>query len=159
MSDFNLLVEKLTSGDSYEFRNKFDRVYATFSYHYNLRLLLVVWTGFVTPADIIVVANRMIDLAAVIPLRCVVNDNKTVEGPWYDAVEWIVFDWRPRAVASGIKRMAQILSTDSYAALSGKEMLENLSQIGNELQVQSFKSVDEAKEWMLELIERGDEPS
>ncbi|MBJ6107722.1 hypothetical protein JAO73_01780 [Hymenobacter sp. BT523] len=68
-------------------------------------------------------------------------------GPWDHAVEWIVTDWAPRALAIGLTYFANVVSPDSMAALSAESMRLGLD---GKLHMRMFGNMEEAKAWLRE---------
>jgi hypothetical protein len=105
------------------------------------------WIGYQTLPGIIMGAD-----ACLIPLKknaCayLLNDNREVVGPWDHAVEWIIADWAPRAIAQGLTHFANVVSPESMAALSAEAMRLGL---GGQLQMRMFGNIDEAMAWLRE---------
>lgn len=73
------------------------------------------------------------------------NDNREVVGPWDHAVEWIVTNWAPRAIALGLTHFANVVSRESMAALSADAMHLGMD---SQLQMRSFDDIDQAKAWL-----------
>ena len=73
------------------------------------------------------------------------NGNRQVIGPWDHAVEWIVTNWAPRAIAAGLTHFANVVSPESLAASSAQSMDLGLN---GQLQMHLFSAIDEAKQWL-----------
>ena len=128
-----------------ELTNGFGKVYLTIEYDEANGWLYNNWIGYQTYIGIVAGAD-----ACLHPLRenrCsyLLNDNRQVVGPWNHAVEWIVSDWAPRAVAQGLTYFANVVSPESMAALSAEAMHLGL---GGRLQMRMFGNIDEARAWL-----------
>jgi hypothetical protein len=66
-------------------------------------------------------------------------------------VEWIVTNWAPRAIASGLTHFANVVSPDSLAAGSARAMSQGLK---GQLNVQQFGDLAEAHRWLREAQRR-----
>ena len=130
-----------------ELTNGFGKVYLTIEYDEANGWVHSNWIGYQTYIGIVAGAD-----ACLHPLRennCfyLLNDNREVVGPWDHAVEWIVTDWAPRAVAQGLTFFANVVSPESMAALSAEAMHLGL---GGRLHMRMFGRVEEAKAWLRE---------
>ncbi|WP_035558032.1 hypothetical protein [Hymenobacter sp. IS2118] len=128
-----------------ELKNSFGKVYLTTEYDATNGWVYNNWTGYQTFSGIVVGAD-----ACLLPLQehhCayLLNDNREVVGPWNHAVEWIVTDWAPRAIAQGLTHFANVVSPESMAALSAEAMRLGLD---GQLQMRMFGDIDEARDWL-----------
>ncbi|SDY64248.1 hypothetical protein [Hymenobacter psychrophilus] len=128
-----------------ELTNGFGKVYLTIAYDPANQWVYNDWVGYQTYTGIVAGAN-----ACLAPLRAhacpyLLNDNRQVIGPWDHAVEWIVTDWAPRALAQGLTHFAHVVSPEALAAISAEAM--HLG-IGGRLQMKMFGDVEEAKAWL-----------
>ena len=125
--------------------NAFGKVYLTTEYDGANGWVYNNWMGYQTYPGILAGSD-----ACLVPLRShacafLLNDNREVVGPWDHAVEWIVTDWAPRAIAQGLSHFANVVSPESMAALSAEAMHLGLD---GALQMRMFGSIDEAKAWL-----------
>jgi hypothetical protein len=130
-----------------ELKNGFGKVYLATAYDAANGWVYNNWVGYQTLPGIIAGAD-----ACLSPLRkhgCayLLNDNREVVGPWDHAVDWIVTDWAPRAIAQGLTHFANVVSPESMAALSAEAMRLGL---GGQLHMRMFSNIDEAKAWLRE---------
>ena len=138
----------LLDGRPCKFYNKFGKEYLSIVYYQKLQAIVSSWKGFVTPEDIIQCSTVKLEMMRELPILGIINDNRELEGPWYDANDWIEKTWLPEAINLGIKRLAQVLSPDAYAAISAQEMLNAIEKQQSPVQVGAFVSVAEAKDWV-----------
>jgi hypothetical protein len=103
------------------------------------------WQGYQTKDSVMAGANLCLEV--LLPSGCpyLLNDNRLVTGPWDDAVDWIAQNWTPRAIAAGLTHFAQVVSPETFAALSG-EMMH--SRIGTHFQMRVFSRIEEAQAWL-----------
>lgn len=143
-------AQLLAAGLPVKFNNSFGTTYLTSTYSAHELLLRSIWEGFVTPEDIISSSTTKLLAMESVTMRAIINDNRTVEGPWYDANGWIEEYWLPRATKLGLKKLAMVLSPDAYAALSAVEMAERLSKHPeHDLETGLFPTIEEAEAWAL----------
>lgn len=125
--------------------NGFDKVYLTISYDHANRWVYNNWIGYQTYTGIIAGADACLHPLGQFNCPYLLNDNRQVVGPWDHAVEWIVTNWAPRAIAQGLTHFAQVVSPDSLAATSAEAM--HLG-IGGRLQMRMFGDIEEAQAWL-----------
>jgi hypothetical protein len=128
-----------------ELLNGFGKIYLSITYDAANDWVHNDWVGYQTYVGIVSGAD-----ACLLPLaenRCayLLNDNRRVIGPWDHAVEWIVTNWAPRAIASGLTHFANVVSPESLAASSAQSMALGLE---GQLQMHLFSDIDEAKQWL-----------
>ena len=128
-----------------ELTNGFGKVYLTIAYDPANQWVHNDWIGYQTYAGIVAGAD-----ACLAPLRkhaCpyLLNDNRQVIGPWDHAVEWIVTDWAPRAIAQGLTHFAHVVSPEALAAVSAEAMHIGIS---GQLEMKMFGDVEEARAWL-----------
>ncbi|RZJ57989.1 MAG: STAS/SEC14 domain-containing protein [Hymenobacter sp.] len=102
--------------------NEFGKVYLVIEYDAANHQVYNNWIGYQTYVGIVAGAD-----ACLIPLRenrCayLLNNKRQVSGPWDHAVEWIVGDWAPRAIAQGLRHFTNVVSPEALAASSARSM-------------------------------------
>lgn len=142
-----IVIQTLSTGAPFTFKNKFGVPFLTARYHDTIKCWVAKWVGFVTPEDIIQSSEIKLELMEVFGVQTILNDNRELEGPWYDANDWIQTVWLPRAIKGGVKRLGQILSTDAFAALSATEMISALSVGQDSMELQVFVSLADGLRW------------
>lgn len=130
-----------------ELTNGFGKVYLAIEYDAVNGWVYNNWIGYQTYTGIIAGAD-----ACLHPLRenaCayLLNDNREVIGPWDHAVEWIVTEWAPRAIAQGLTHFANVVSSESMAAQSAEAMRLGIE---GQLQMRMFGDIAEAQAWLRE---------
>jgi len=132
---------------SKELINGFGKVYLTIAYDAANNWVHNSWVGYQTYVGIVAGAD-----ACLLPLRenqCayLLNDNQQVIGPWDHAVNWIVTNWAPRAIAQGLTHFANVVSPESLAASSAQSMALGLDE---QLQMRLFANMQAAQNWLHE---------
>jgi hypothetical protein len=130
---------------STELTNGFGKVYLTVAYDAANRWVYNNWVGYQTLSGIKVGADACLQPLREQTCAYLLNDNREVIGPWDHAVDWIVTDWAPRAIAQGLTHFANVVSPESMAALSAEAMLLG---IGNQLQMRMFGDIEAAQAWL-----------
>ncbi|GAA3994836.1 hypothetical protein GCM10022408_01560 [Hymenobacter fastidiosus] len=135
-----------------ELSNGFGKVYLTIEHDATNNWVHNNWIGYQTYVGIIAGADACLHPLAKHECAYLLNDNRLVIGPWDHAVEWIVTDWAPRAIAQGLTHFAQVVSPESLAAMSAEAM--HLG-IGGRLQMRMFSDIGEARTWLRQAQQSG----
>jgi hypothetical protein len=127
--------------------NGFGKIYLRITYDAANHWVRNEWIGYQTYVGIVAGADAC--LGPLVENQCayLLNDNRQVIGPWDHAVEWIVTNWAPRAIASGLTHFANVVSPESLAAGSAQSMALGLE---GQLQMHMFGDIDEAQQWLRE---------
>jgi hypothetical protein len=127
--------------------NGFGKIYLRITYDAANHWVRNEWIGYQTYVGIVAGADAC--LGPLVENQCayLLNDNRQVIGPWDHAVEWIVTNWAPRAIATGLTHFANVVSPESLAAGSAQSMALGLE---GQLQMHMFGDIDEAQQWLRE---------
>lgn len=128
-----------------ELLNGFGKVYLRISYDPANRWVYNEWVGYQTYTGIVVGADACLPPLVENGCAYLLNDNRQVIGPWDHAVEWVVNNWAPRAIASGLTHFANVVSPESLAANSARAMALGLE---GQLQMHLFGDLAEAQQWL-----------
>lgn len=128
-----------------ELVNGFGKVYLTIAYDSTNRWVYNNWIGYQTYTGIITGADACLPTLQEHTCPYLLNDNRQVLGPWDHAVEWIVTNWAPRAIAGGLTHFAHVVSPESLAAQSAKSMLLGFE---GQLTMHMFDNIEEAQAWL-----------
>lgn len=125
--------------------NGFGKVYFTTEYDATNNWVYNNWIGYQTYTGIITGADACLHPLQENKCAYLLNDNRQVIGPWDHAVEWVVSNWAPRAVAQGLTHFAQVVSPESLAAQSAQSMLLGFE---GQLAMHLFDNIAEARMWL-----------
>ena len=125
--------------------NGFGKVYLHIMYDETNHWVYNDWIGYQTYVGIVAGAEACLGPLAEHHCAYLLNDNRQVIGPWDHAVEWIVTNWAPRAIASGLTHFANVVSAESLAASSAQSMAVGLN---GQLQMALFSDIEKAKQWL-----------
>ena len=116
--------------------------------------LRATWRGFVDTTEAFHGADNYLRALAELHCACLLNDNSTLTGPWFDSVEWLERVWVPQSRQLGLRYVAHVVQADSLSDtitihLRGAEL--------SGLVVQVFQQVAEAEAWLrhCQLVEAG----
>ncbi len=127
--------------------NGFGKVYLRITYDPANHWVHNDWIGYQTYVGIVAGADACLGPLAENACAYLLNDNRQVIGPWDHAVEWIVTNWAPRAIAGGLTHFANVVSPESLAAGSARSMALGLD---GQLQMHMFDNLAEAEQWLRE---------
>jgi hypothetical protein len=125
--------------------NGFGNVYLRIAYDAANRWVYNEWVGYQTYGGIVTGADACLEPLAKQQCAYLLNDNRRVLGPWDHAVEWIVTNWAPRAIAAGLTHFANVVGAESLAATSAQSMALGLE---GQLQMELFSDIEVAKQWL-----------
>ncbi|WP_375579006.1 hypothetical protein ABWH96_18615 [Marivirga tractuosa] len=126
-------------------KNNLDRVICKTEYHPDENWIYCDWEGY---ANVDAVKSWGLEFADLIKkTKCpsLLNDDSKSTGPWTQAMEWIESVLIPKVIDAGLKYYAHVVSQNTFSEMSAKELHMN---IGGQLEMATFKTVDEAKEWL-----------
>ncbi len=102
------------------------------------------WIGFQNKELIIACGAVMLRLLKEKKCSKILNDNRSVTGPWQEAADWTSGVWFPSMIDAGLKHFAWIFSPNIFAELSAIKAMP-ASDV-----VKSFSDYDEARKWLIE---------
>ncbi|AIZ63974.1 hypothetical protein PK28_10260 [Hymenobacter sp. DG25B] len=80
------------------------------------------------------------------------NDNRHTVEHWDYAVEWVVAQWLPRALAAGLTHYAQVIRAESPTSLSADVLYRAISE---QVEMRVFISLAEAQDWLQKVRRKG----
>jgi hypothetical protein len=107
-----------------------------------------VYNEWIGPQDLAsVVAGSEASLALLQQHGCpyLLNDNRHTLDPWDYAVEWVVSQWLPRALAAGLSHYAQVIRAESPTVHAAEALY---SAISEQVEMRLFISLLEAQAWL-----------
>ncbi|WP_240675983.1 hypothetical protein [Botryobacter ruber] len=103
------------------------------------------WTGHISAADVIKAAQVSIPILQAMHYQGLLNDKSEVSGEWYEANDWLQYEWMPKAVKAGLKYLAYVYSSNMLSLYSFRDFR---SRIPPELQLRTFHTRTAAKVWL-----------
>lgn len=128
-----------------EYTNTSGRIFLTIRYEPENYWVYNNWLGSQTQDGIRQGADAC--LAKLVENKCtyLLNDNRLVAGPWSQATEWLIANWVPRAVTSGLTHMAHVISPEALARLSAENFHH---RIDSAFQMYICASLAQATAWL-----------
>ena len=88
---------------------------------------------------------KLLDMMKEKPCAKLLNSNKHVIGSWDMALDWAENEWAPQMRAAGLRYLAQVVPSSSFAMLT----IENLIQhIDNAFEIRTFEEDADAEAWL-----------
>ena len=127
-----------------ELKSPTGRVYLTIDTDTANRWILVDWIGYLTADSIRAGAQAYTDALAKSGFSCVLNDTRSVRGPWDHSMDWVINTWAPNAAAAGLKYFAMVSTPESLADGSAANFYAQLTAFHAEV----FDNLSTAREWL-----------
>ena len=108
-------------------------------------LLFLHWHGHVTADEIVQAATKGGQWRGQYSYQRILNDKRAAGGEWSEALPWMLYEWTPRAVAFGIRAMADIVTRDIGYQPVNEAFAE---AVRGQLPVAVFTDVAEALRWI-----------
>ena len=127
-----------------ELKSPTGRVYLTIDTDTANRWILVDWIGYLTADSIRAGAQAYTDALTKSGFSCVLNDTRSVRGPWDHSMDWVINVWAPNAAAAGLKHFAMVSTPESLADGSAANFYAQLTAF----QAEVFDNLSSARAWL-----------
>lgn len=127
-----------------EFKSPTGRVFLTIETDTFNRWILVDWIGYLTADSIRTGAAAYTEALAKSGFSCVLNDTRSVRGPWDHSMDWVINVWAPNAAAAGLKHFAMVSTPESLADGSAANFYAQLTAF----QAEVFDNLSSARAWL-----------
>ena len=104
------------------------------------------WMGYLTAESIKQGAEAYTAALAKSGFSCVLNDTRSVRGPWDHSMDWVINVWAPNAAKAGLKYFALISNPETLADGSAANFYAQLTAFHAEV----FDNMAAAQKWLLE---------
>ncbi|OGX85597.1 STAS/SEC14 domain-containing protein [Hymenobacter glacialis] len=108
------------------------------------RWIDVNWMGYLTGDNIRTGAAAYTAALAESGYHAVLNDTRSVLGPWEHSLDWVINTWAPQAAAAGLTHFAMVTTSESMADATAVAFYQQLTAFKAEL----FSNMEEAKKWL-----------
>ena len=105
------------------------------------------WIGTPTVEEVKEGLENILLLFSKYDLGKILHDHRKLKGTWTGAMNWIISDWTPRAVAAGYSAVAFIYSKDVFGKFSVDQLLK-LTDEESIVKQKPFREIKEAKAWL-----------
>ena len=130
-----------------ELKSATGRVYITIETDTVNRCIVVDWIGYLTADSIKAGAAAYTAALAKSGFSCVLNDTRSVRGPWDHSMDWIINTWAPNAAAAGLRHFAMVSTPESLADGSAANFYAQLTSF----QAEVFDNLSSARSWLREV--------
>lgn len=76
------------------------------------------------------------------------NSNKNVIGSWDMALEWAENEWAPQMQAAGLKYLAQVVPTSTFANMTIESLIHRIEE---DFEIRTFEEEGQAQAWLNSL--------
>lgn len=127
-----------------EYKSALGKVYLTIETDTENRWIFTDWQGYLTAENIKVGAKAYVDALAKAGFSCVLNDTRSVRGPWDHSMEWVLNEWAPSAARAGLRYFAMITTPETLADSSNATFYAQLTAF----EAQLFDNMADARDWL-----------
>ena len=127
-----------------EFKSSLGKVYLTVETDYENRWIFTDWQGYLTADNIKTGAQAYVDALAKAGFSCVLNDTRSVRGPWDHSMEWVLNEWAPNAAQAGLRHFALISTPETLADGSAATFYAHLTAF----EAHVFDNMADARNWL-----------
>lgn len=113
------------------------------------QLLVGRWVGHCTPDTVVTGMRAAIELLTVNPCRAILSDGSCATGDWSDLVPWMQYDMLPRLIATGVRYVANVRSSDPAGRLAHQQYAQHAAQY---LTIRLFDQLEPARIWLREML-------
>ena len=134
-----------------ELRSSLDKIYLTIETDHENRWIFADWQGYLTAENIKVGANAYTQAVADSGFSCVLNDTRSVRGPWDHSMDWVINEWAPNAAKAGLRHFAMISTPETLADGSAASFYGQLTAFQGNV----FDNMAEARAWLRQYSGKG----
>ena len=127
-----------------ELKSSLGRVFLTITTDEANRWIFVDWQGYLTADNIKTGAKAYTEALAKAGYSCVLNDTRSVRGPWDHSMDWVINDWAPSAAKAGMKHFAMITTPQTLAEGSAANFYAQLTAF----EAAVFDNQADARHWL-----------
>ena len=127
------------------------QTYLTIETDHDNRWILVDWQGYLTAENIKSGARAYTATLAESGFSCVLNDTRSVLGPWDHSMNWVLNEWVPSAVRAGLRHFAMVSNPNSFAGSSAASFYAQLTAFHAEV----FDNLEDAQSWLKQVTKFG----
>ena len=137
-------VSPLLSCMVQELKSSLGKVYLTIETDHENRWIFVDWQGHLTADNIKTGAQAYIDALSRAGFSCVLNDTRSVRGPWDHSMDWVINEWAPSAAKAGLRHFAMLTTPETLADSSNAAFYAQLTSFEAHL----FDNMSDARTWL-----------
>ncbi len=127
-----------------ELKSSLGRVYLTIETDTANRWIITDWQGYLTADNIKEGARAYTAALAKSGFSCVLNDTRSVRGPWDHSMSWVINEWAPSAYKAGLRHFAMISTPETLADGSAANFYAQLTDFTGQV----FDNMVDARAWL-----------
>jgi len=127
-----------------ELKSSLGRVYLTITTDQENRWIFVDWQGYLTADNIKTGAAAYTAALAKAGFSCVLNDTRSVRGPWDHSMDWVINTWAPNAAQAGLRHFAMVTTPATLAEGSAANFYAQLTAFQSAV----FDNLADARHWL-----------
>jgi len=127
-----------------ELKTSLGRTYLTIETDHKNRWIFVDWQGYLTAESIKTGAKTYTAALAESGFSCVLNDTRSVRGPWDHSMDWVINEWAPNAASAGLRHFAMVTTPETLADSSAANFYAQLTAFHAEV----FDNLEDAQQWL-----------
>ncbi len=127
-----------------ELKSSLGRVFLTITTDEANRWIFVDWQGYLTADNIKNGAKAYTEALAKAGYSCVLNDTRSVRGPWDHSMDWIINEWAPNAAKAGMRHFAMVTTPQTLAEGSAANFYAQLTAFEGAV----FDNLADARHWL-----------
>lgn len=127
-----------------ELKSSLGRVYLTITTDHENRWIFVDWQGYLTADNIKTGAAAYTAALSKAGFACVLNDTRSVRGPWDHSMDWVINTWAPNAAQAGLRYFAMVTTPATLAEGSAANFYAQLTAFQSAV----FDNLADARHWL-----------
>ena len=127
-----------------ELKSALGRVYLTIEADPKNRWVFTDWQGYLTADNIKEGAQAYTEALAQSGFSCVLNDTRSVRGPWDHSMDWVINEWAPNAAKAGLRHFAMITTPETLAEGSAANFYAQLTAFQGAV----FDNLADGRDWL-----------
>ncbi len=127
-----------------ELKSALGRVYLTIETDLENRWIFTDWQGYLTADNIKEGARAYTAALAKSGFSGVLNDTRSVRGPWDHSMDWVINEWAPNAARAGLRHFAMVTTPATLAEGSAANFYAQLTAFEGAV----FDNLVDARAWL-----------
>ena len=128
-----------------EMKSSLDKVYLSIETDHKNRWIFADWQGYLTAGNIREGAHAYTEALAKSGFSCVLNDTRSVRGPWDHSMDLVINEWAPNAAKAGLRHFAMITSPATLAEGSAANFYAQLKSFEGAV----FDNLADGRHWLV----------
>lgn len=115
----------------------------------NSTAILLTWKGFIPSQKYREALDKSLEITQKYKIKNWISDIREMKVVSVKDQEWAGTEWLSKAVTAGCyKKQAVIMPEDVFGQASAKNMITTVTVKNQQIEIQNFTSLEEAKKWL-----------